>query len=192
MFARVEILVKGTESVLHVASTAVIRGGLTDRVVLDMGDGQFRSAPVVIGMEVDDRVEILTGLKEGDKVVTSGQFMIDSESNIEAALARFEEAQAEAEEPEPPTRVSVNAVIRDSLKDEGKLRVSHDRIPEWRMMKMTMNLYVADEEMLDDWEPGSEVIIDIDKGEGRWVIVAIEPREEEVTDSPSTTEAGSP
>ena len=192
MFAHVEILVKGSEPVLHVASTAVIRGGLTDRVVLDLGDGRFRSAPVVTGMEVDDRVEILTGLKEGDKVVTSGQFMIDSESNIEAALARFEEAQAEAEEPEPPSRVSVNAVIRGILKDEGKLRVAHDRIPEWRMMKMTMNLTVADEKMLDDWEPGSEVTIDIDKGEGRWVIVAIESREEEDTDSQSTTETGSP
>lgn len=192
MFARVEILVKGTEQVLHVASTAVIRGGLTDRVVLYMGDGQFRSAPVVIGMEVDDRVEILKGLEEGDTVVTSGQFMIDSESNIEAALARFEEAQAKAEEPEPPSRVSVNAVIRGSLKDEGRLRVTHDRIPEWRMKGMTMSLRVADAKMLDDWEPDQEVIIDIEKREVGWFIVAIELREEEVTDSQSTTEAGSP
>lgn len=192
MFARVEILVKGTEPVLHVASTAVIRGGLTDRVVLDMGGGQFRSAPVVIGMEVDDRVEILTGLKVGDIVVTSGQFMIDSESNIEAALARFEEAQAQEDEPEPPSRVSVNAVIRGSVKDEGRLRVRHDEIPEWGWMKMTMKLKVADEQMLDDWKTGQEVILDIERREGGSVIVAIEPREEEVTDSQSTTEAESP
>lgn len=192
MFAHVEILVKGSEPVLHVASTAVIRGGLTDRVVLEMGGGQFRSAAVVIGMQVDDRVEILKGLKVGDTVVTSGQFMIDSESNIEVALARFEEEQAKAEEPEPPSKVSVNAVIRGSVKDEGKLRVSHDKIPEWGWGKMTMKLPVAEEQMLDDWKSGQEVILDIEKREGRSVIVAIEHREEEATDSQSTTEAGSP
>lgn len=175
MFARVRILVEGSEPVLHVTSTAVIRGGLTDRVVLDLGDGRFRSTPVVIGMEADDRVEVVEGLKSGDKIVTSGQFMIDSESNIEAALARFEEAKKEAAR---PTKVSVNATVRGSTRDEKKIRVRHGRVPEWGWMAMTMNLEVADVVMLDDVEIGQEVILDIERlEEGGYVIVAIHPRD---------------
>lgn len=91
MFAQVSISVPGTKRVIHVPRSAVIRGGLSDRVVLDLGSGQFRSVPITVGMEADDRIEVIKGLKRGNRVVTSGQFLIDSESNIEDALARFED-----------------------------------------------------------------------------------------------------
>ena len=90
MFARVSIVVDGDEDVYHVPRTAVIRGGLTDRVVLDLGNGRFKSTPVVLGMEAAARVEIIRGVSRTDSVVISGQFLIDSESNIESALARFQ------------------------------------------------------------------------------------------------------
>jgi Cu(I)/Ag(I) efflux system membrane fusion protein len=44
---------------------------------------------VRVGMETDTRVEIISGLAEGDKVVTSSQFLIDSESSMRAGLARL-------------------------------------------------------------------------------------------------------
>lgn len=174
MFARVEFHVEGSKRVIHVSNTAVIRGGLTDRVVLEEGDGRFRSVPVVIGMEADGRIEILNGLKPEDRIVTSGQFMIDSESNIEAALARFEESQKEAAR---PTRVSVNATVRGNIREERKVRVRHERVPEWNWMAMTMNLEVAEVEMLDDVEIGQDVLLDIEKLESGYVIVAIHPRD---------------
>lgn len=95
MFAQVSISIPGTKRILHVPRSAVIRGGLSDRVVLDLGGGQFRSIPITVGMEAGDRIEVLKGLKRGNKVVTSGQFLIDSESNIEGALARFEDKDDE-------------------------------------------------------------------------------------------------
>ncbi len=96
MFARVTLKGEETDSVVHIPREALIRGGSVNRVVLALGDGRFRAQPVSIGIESGDRVAILEGLSAGDLVVSSGQFLIDSESNIEAALSRMDDS---AEEP---------------------------------------------------------------------------------------------
>ena len=79
-----------------IALGAVIRGGTMDRVVVDLGDGRFRSRQVRLGIESGDRIAIRSGLEAGENVVTSAQFLIDSESNIESALNRFGESSTEA------------------------------------------------------------------------------------------------
>jgi Cu(I)/Ag(I) efflux system membrane fusion protein len=89
MFARVIIHAEATGQVVHVPREAVIRGGTIDRVVVALGEGRYRSRPVTLGIESHDRVAILSGLEAGEEIVVSGQFLIDSESNIEAALARM-------------------------------------------------------------------------------------------------------
>ena len=62
-----------------------------NRVVLSLEAGKFRTQAVDIGIATGARIEIRAGLSAGDRVVTSGQFLIDSESNIESALARIGE-----------------------------------------------------------------------------------------------------
>ncbi len=89
MFARITIHGTETPAVVHIPRAALIRGGAIDRVVLALGKGRFRSQPVEIGIESGDRVEIRSGITAGDLIVTSGQFLIDSESNIDAELARM-------------------------------------------------------------------------------------------------------
>jgi Cu(I)/Ag(I) efflux system membrane fusion protein len=91
MFARVTLFGTETEPLVHVPREALIRGGSLNRVVLSLGEGRFRAQPVEIGIESGDRVAILSGLSAGDQVVTSGQFLIDSESNIESALSRLDD-----------------------------------------------------------------------------------------------------
>ena len=71
----------------------MIRGGRTNRVVIALGDGRFRSQPVTIGIESGDRVAIRSGLEAGERVVTSAQFLIDSEANIDSALQRMDGPQ---------------------------------------------------------------------------------------------------
>lgn len=90
MFARVTIFGTETGPVVHVPREALIRGGKVDRVILALGDGRFRAQPVETGIQSGDRVEILRGVAAGEQVVTSGQFLIDSESNIDSALERFQ------------------------------------------------------------------------------------------------------
>ena len=94
MFAQVTLLGSETEPVVHVPREALIRGGSVDRVVLSLGEGRFRSQAVEIGIESGDRVAILSGISAGDRIVTSGQFMIDSESDIESALSKMDEHEA--------------------------------------------------------------------------------------------------
>ena len=90
MFARVVINGSAIDNIVHVPREAVIRGGSSSRVVVDLGDGRFQSREILIGIESGDRVAVRRGLKEGERVVTSAQFLIDSESNIDAALERME------------------------------------------------------------------------------------------------------
>ena len=92
MFARVVIEGRPTGDIVHVPREAVIRGARLNRVVLDLGGGRFRSQPVVVGVESADRVAIRSGLTGDERVVVSGQFLIDSESNIGSALDRFDPA----------------------------------------------------------------------------------------------------
>jgi len=92
MFARVTIDGEGFGQVVHIPREALIRGGTENRVVLALPDGRFRSQPVKVGIESGDRVAIRSGISEGDLIVASGQFLIDSESNIDAALSRMEPA----------------------------------------------------------------------------------------------------
>ena len=94
MFARVTLLNSDTAPVVHVPRQALIRGGDVDRIVLDLGNGRFRSQAVETGIESGDRVAITSGLAQGDVIVTSGQFLIDSESDIESALERMDDGSS--------------------------------------------------------------------------------------------------
>ena len=64
---------------IMVPREALIRIGHRNALVLALGGGRFQSIEVVPGEESGDWIEIRQGIKEGDKVVTSGQFLIDSE-----------------------------------------------------------------------------------------------------------------
>lgn len=90
MFANIRIHAGDDSTRLHIPRSALIRGGRYDRVVKSLGDGHYKSVLVTAGLESGDRVEILKGLNSGDKVVTSAQFMIDSESNLDAEMERME------------------------------------------------------------------------------------------------------
>jgi Cu(I)/Ag(I) efflux system membrane fusion protein len=59
-------------------------------VVVAEGDGKFRAAEVRTGIEAQGRTEILSGLGAGERVVVSGQFLIDSEASLTSALTRLE------------------------------------------------------------------------------------------------------
>ena len=60
---------------------------------MDLGDNQFESRNVLVGIESGDLIAIRHGLEGGERIVTSAQFLIDSESNIGTALQRLEAAQ---------------------------------------------------------------------------------------------------
>ncbi len=98
MYAEVDILSTATgKQALFVPREALIRTGSRNAVVLALGSGRFQPVAVTPGVESDDWVEIRHGVKEGDVVVTSGQFLIDSEASVRASFSRMQ-----SEEPAAP------------------------------------------------------------------------------------------
>ena len=88
-FARVIIQGKTINNVIIVPRDAVIQTAQGSRIVKLKKNGSFQPLEVEIGDESDGKVEIKSGIKEGDKIVVSGQFLIDSESNLISALNRM-------------------------------------------------------------------------------------------------------
>lgn len=87
MFAGVSLSGDRGEALL-VPSEAVIRTGMRTLVVLALPDGRYRPAEVRTGREGGGKTEILAGLARGEKVVASGQFLLDSEASLTGIAAR--------------------------------------------------------------------------------------------------------
>ena len=81
MYATVRLATPG-RSVLTVPSSAVLRTGDRDVVFVDMGGGELMPHEVALGASAGEYVEVLSGLEAGARVVTSPQFLLDSESNL--------------------------------------------------------------------------------------------------------------
>ena len=83
------VYTESKDNVILVPSPAVIRTGTKNVVVVAKNGGHFQPVDVVTGLDNDDYVEIISGLDEGMKVVVSGQFLLDSESELRAEIARM-------------------------------------------------------------------------------------------------------
>jgi Cu(I)/Ag(I) efflux system membrane fusion protein len=97
MFLSLEFAGRPAEPQLVVPSEAVIATGERSVVVVARGDGGFDVAAVTTGLEADGRTVILSGLEEGQTVVASGQFLIDSEASLGAAITRLETRESAPE-----------------------------------------------------------------------------------------------
>ncbi|MFT2099278.1 efflux RND transporter periplasmic adaptor subunit [Marinomonas sp. 2405UD66-6] len=158
MFAHVRIQAVSSEPKLLVEKAALIRGGVQDRVVLALGEGRFKSISVQTGAFGDDYVEILQGLALGDEVVTSAQFLLDSESSKSSDFKRMNimpdnqmtmaASEAEHDDANPAAPVSdvvwVAAKINDIDATKRVLNVDHAAIADWGWPKMTMDFALAD------------------------------------------------
>jgi len=89
MFASVTLIPQMKQSTLQIPREAVIYAGNMNRVVLALGEGKFKSVLVNLGLENKKSVEVLSGLSEGQEIVTSAQFLLDSESSISADFGRM-------------------------------------------------------------------------------------------------------
>ena len=94
MFATIDFApTRRTDAVL-VPSEAVIRTGKRTVVIVAQGEGHFAPVDVETGIESHGQTEIRKGVRDGDSVVVSGQFLIDSEANLKAAIERMSELPA--------------------------------------------------------------------------------------------------
>ena len=97
MYAHITIQGGDIRKVLLIPTSALIRVTDGQRVIVSLGKGRFKPQAVKIGVESGNNVEILSGLQQGDKVVISGQFLIDSEASSLASLTRMKEIKPDKE-----------------------------------------------------------------------------------------------
>jgi RND family efflux transporter MFP subunit len=92
MFAQLELAAGARNKVLTVPMSAVIDSGARQMLLVQVGDasaGRFEPREVKLGARSENYLEVLSGLSEGEMVVTSANFLIDAESNLKAAIAGF-------------------------------------------------------------------------------------------------------
>ncbi|TKB47432.1 efflux RND transporter periplasmic adaptor subunit [Thalassotalea mangrovi] len=156
MYAQVAIEAKPRGQSILVPKQAVIRTGKQDRVVLALGDGQFKSIAVQLGAVERDKVEVLDGLVEGDSIVTSAQFLIDSESSKNSDFKRM----AANDE---PNSLWMEGEINSVMAGHRMVNITHGPAEEWGWPEMTMDFMVADSVDIDAMAAGQTLHFEVSK-----------------------------
>ncbi|ALS99431.1 efflux RND transporter periplasmic adaptor subunit [Lacimicrobium alkaliphilum] len=192
MFAQMEIETQPREEALLIPREALIRSGAQSRVVVALGDGKFKSVAVEVGHIAQHQVEILAGLNSNERIVTSAQFLIDSESSKTSDFKRMdgytqqngateEQTSAEAES------VWVSARVDSLMPDHRKVTLQHDAIPEWQWPAMTMDFTAQDGIALDSLQPGMRLHVQITRtSSGDYLLTRIHIPEQEKTEDPDS------
>jgi len=101
MYANIHLRASLGEDVLAIPQEAVIDSGVRKVVFVARGKGKFEPREVELGIEADDyEVQVLSGLSENERIVVSGQFMLDSESRLREAIQKMLEARQGESAPE--------------------------------------------------------------------------------------------
>ena len=155
---------------LVLPAEAVIRTGTRAVAIVRRADGSFEPREVQLGADLGDTVEVTTGLTEGDQVVASGQFLIDSEARLKSVLGAM--AAAPAPSPAPSTAASAPAAAASTPAlpagvhvAEGKVEnaeadsitISHGPVPSLKWPAMTMGFAKPNPKAFPDVKPGDTV-----------------------------------
>ncbi len=166
MFARLTILTDhkngGAKSIVSIPREALIRTGRSERVILALGDGYYQPAQVVSGQEIGDNIEILSGLKAGEKIVVSSQFLLDSEASLRGTLLRLtpeNTSDTQNMDAAPAIGLAKGTVV-SLMKGHGMVTVDHEPIEllDWPSMIMQ---FTIDSDLLENIEVGDHVTISV-------------------------------
>ena len=174
MFATLRLTPSGPAEVLTVPAEAVIQTGTRSVVMLAQGEGSFRPVDVETGAESNGQTEIRKGLEAGQKVVVSGQFLIDSEASLRGAAMRMEETPA----PGKAATLAAGAVHRGKGKvesiDAHEVTVSHEPVASLRWPAMTMGFKVPDGGVSKELDVGDTVQFEfVEAGDGAYKLTSI-------------------
>lgn len=178
MYTNIELQPKLAQETLLIPTEALIRTGHNNRVVLALGEGKFKSIKVNIGLSNQSHTQILKGLELGDKVVTSAQFLLDSESNISSDLMRYSTDQY-------TEKLWTKATVNRVFSQHSLINVSHQAIPAWNWPAMTMDFYVDESIAIEQFAITQTLNIEIMKdSDGDYVITAVKALDEMLDNIP--------
>ncbi len=174
MYAQVELPVGG-KAQLVVPNSAVIDSGARRVVIVDLGAGRFDSREVKTGSRGDEFTVVSEGLKEGERVVTAANFLLDAESNLRAALTGLKGGSNAAPDKLPVVHEAVGTLDDVDAKG-GMLVITHEPVKSLNWPTMTMEFHAANEAVAKAAKPGASIRFEfVERKAGEWVVTKIEP-----------------
>ncbi|MBU2117242.1 MAG: efflux RND transporter periplasmic adaptor subunit [Alphaproteobacteria bacterium] len=165
-----------TTPALLVPSEAVIRTGQRNLVMLAAEGGRYQPAEVRVGREGGGQTEILAGLREGERVVASGQFLFDSEASLSGVEARpLDRAAGRAESASTPPIYRTSGRVQSIA--GRSITLAHGAVPALQWPAMTMTFALAEPVKLDGIRTGGQVDFAFDMVGGKPTIRSLTRRE---------------
>lgn len=181
MLMRVRLGADKPVSRLLVPTEAVITTGKRSVVLVAGDNDSMQPVTVTTGRDIGDDTEVLSGLEEGQRVVASGQFLIDSEASLKGVLPRLASAaRAQGSPVSEPTSTSMSPVYRGVGKVEKvspeSLTFSHKPIPELKWPAMTMDFAKPGPDAFSHARVGQEFEFSFREGkDGSYVLETVVP-----------------
>lgn len=189
MLLRVQVAGPATER-LVVPAEAVIRTGTRAVVIVRKDAGSFEPREVKLGADLGDDLEVIGGLSEGEQVVASGQFLIDSEARLRSVLGAMNAAPGGAVAPAPAAGASATLAAASGAPaktfsvptpapakaatymaqgkvesvDAESITISHGAIPQLKWPAMTMGFAKPNPKAFADVKPGDTVHFEFKEG----------------------------
>ena len=167
--AQVRLRHTDNSTALSVPTEAIIRTGRRSVVMLAGEKGSFLPVEVTLGREINARTVILAGLEEGQQVVASGQFLIDSEASLSGIMAR---SVGESAAMSAPALHEADATIKEIGKDN--ITLAHGPFKTLSMPGMTMGFPLAKPELAKGLKAGDKVHVGVRQTDDGLIIEQIE------------------
>lgn len=175
MFGHVELAAGPATPRVTVPASAVIDDGRRQVVLIALDEGRYKPQPVKLGARGHDDVEVLEGVRAGERVVVSANFLIDSESQLKAALSNLTDAPADSRQPAAAPDFEAAGVLDGIDLAMNSITVTHDPIPALQWPEMTMDFGLAAAEVVAGVNPGTPIRFRFEqRAPGEFVVTRID------------------
>lgn len=176
MFAQLELAVSSTSAVVSVPLSAVIDSGTRQIVLIELGEGRFEPREVKLGARSDSKVEIISGVSEGERVVVAANFLIDAESNLKAAVGGFGNSEKAEQAGAKAASHQAEGTVEEVDPKAGTISLNHGPVASLKWPAMTMEFALANASLLPALKPGARVAVEfVERQRGEWVITRVTP-----------------
>jgi len=165
MFVSAQIRAELDDSAVLVPESAVLRSSAKNTVFVALAGGKFEARDVMLGVEAEnDLMQVLSGLNAGESVVTSGQFLLDSESQLREAIQKMSNPNEAAPEPAPGASEASSAAPAGTNADKmvyvcpmpEHVSITYDHPGKCPICSMT--LVPVTKSLLEKIQPGGKVL----------------------------------
>jgi Cu(I)/Ag(I) efflux system membrane fusion protein len=177
MFAQITIHSNSDEKTLIIPKEALIRTGNQDRVVLALGEGYFKSVAVSVGRFDSEHVEILSGLSEDELVVSSAQFLLDSESSKTSDFKRMNIEQAHemssnSDDKEIMPSATVHGTVTSTMTDHRMVTIDREAIEKWGREAASVDFIVGENVDMSLFTVDAYLMFTFEIQDGEFIIVS--------------------